>query len=162
MKKEGIPVKITIDIDEKYTETENKKTITYDQKTFAHMINPDQSSRWNDFSKRPHDKQLFSKIYKDCLKKVKIDTEDYSNFDFGEFTLEDYEKVYAVLNHFRMVKHKFGFEKDFAVPTRNGKTAFVHNRKVAFEDDTLVTRASVEGDNTAFGRFGFFTEGYEL
>lgn len=82
---------------EKYTETENKKTITYDQKTFAHMINPDQSSRWNDFSKRPHDKQLFSKIYKDCLKKVKIDTEDYSNFDFGEFTLEDYEKVYAVL-----------------------------------------------------------------
>ena len=82
---------------EKYTETENKKTISYDQKTFAHMINPDQSSRWNDFSKRPHDKQLFSKIYKDCLKKVKIDTEDYSNFDFGEFTLEDYEKVYAVL-----------------------------------------------------------------
>lgn len=82
---------------EKYTETENKKTITYDQKTFAHMINPDLSSRWNDFSKRPHDKQLFSKIYKDCLKKVKIDTEDYSNFDFGEFTLEDYEKVYAVL-----------------------------------------------------------------
>ena len=82
---------------EKYTETENKKTITYDQKTFAHMINPDQSSRWNDFSKRPHDKQLFYKIYKDCLKKVKIDTEDYSNFDFGEFTLEDYEKVYAVL-----------------------------------------------------------------
>ena len=82
---------------EKYTETENKKTITYDQKTFAHMINPDQSSRWNDFSKRPYDKQLFSKIYKDCLKKVKIDTEDYSNFDFGEFTLEDYEKVYAVL-----------------------------------------------------------------
>lgn len=82
---------------EKYTEAENKKTITYDQKTFAHMINPDLSSRWNDFSKRPHDKQLFSKIYKDCLKKVKIDTEDYSNFDFGEFTLEDYEKVYAVL-----------------------------------------------------------------
>lgn len=82
---------------EKYTETENKKTISYDQKTFAHMVNPDQSSRWNDFSKRPHDKQLFSKIYKDCLKKVKIDTEDYSNFDFGEFTLEDYEKVYAVL-----------------------------------------------------------------
>ena len=82
---------------EKYTETENKKTISYDLKTFAHMVNPDQSSRWNDFSKRPHDKQLFSKIYKDCLKKVKIDTEDYSNFDFGEFTLEDYEKVYAVL-----------------------------------------------------------------
>ena len=82
---------------EKYTETENKKTITYDQKTFAHMINPDHSSRWNDFSKRPHDKQLFSKIYKDCLKKVKIDTEDYSNFDFGEFTLEDYEKVYSIL-----------------------------------------------------------------
>lgn len=82
---------------EKYTETENKKTISYDQKTFAHMVNSDQSSRWNDFSKRPHDKQLFSKIYKDCLKKVKIDTEDYSNFDFGEFTLEDYEKVYAVL-----------------------------------------------------------------
>ena len=47
---------------EKYTETENKKTITYDQKTFAHMINPDQSSRWNDLSKRPHDKQLFCKI----------------------------------------------------------------------------------------------------
>lgn len=82
---------------EKYIETENKKTISYDYKTFAHMINPDQSSRWNDFSKRPHDKQLFSKIYKDCLKKVKIDTEDYSNFDFGEFTLENYEKVYAVL-----------------------------------------------------------------
>ena len=61
------------------------------------MFNPDQSSRWYDFSKRPHDKQLFSRIYKDCLKKVKIDTEDYSNFDFGEFTLVDYDKVYAVL-----------------------------------------------------------------
>ena len=82
---------------ESYGDIEKKKTLKYDEKTFVHMIAPEYKGVWNDFSKTPIDTQLFSRVYRDCLNKIKFDTEDYSNINFGLFTLDDFEKVYATL-----------------------------------------------------------------
>lgn len=74
-----------------------KKTDEFDNKTFVHMVHPLRKGHWNDFSKIPLDKRLFLEIIGDCFQKIRVDNEEIVDVDFGEFTLDDFEKVYAVL-----------------------------------------------------------------
>lgn len=98
---------------EKPDRTENRTMMAYEKAAFAHMVEPRKSGRWNDFSKCPSDKKAFAEVYRDCLGKVKGDAEEYSNLDFGDFTLEEFEKVYAVLMALGVMNFNYQYQAAF-------------------------------------------------
>ena len=79
-------------------ESELKKESDISEKElYRYMVDPQCCKFWDltkpTFSTFEH----FKKVYKLSLEKVKSDSDEFGNYDFGEFNTEDFHKVYAVL-----------------------------------------------------------------
>jgi hypothetical protein len=123
-----------------------KPSLKYDEATFRYVIDPLIECTWNDSSKIPTDKKAFTRVYKDCCHKVRYDAEDYSNLDFGSFTLEDFEKVYACLMALGLMNIKYQRRARFRqLGTASPLVYHDRNTLIAFlSDNTKVKRARIK------------------
>ncbi len=79
-------------------ESELKKASNIAEKElYRYMVDPKCCKFWDITDPTLSTLSQFKKVYNFALEKVKSDSEELDNYDFGEFNTEEFHKVYAVL-----------------------------------------------------------------
>lgn len=79
-------------------EDEIRKEHSDDEKQlYLYMSNPEFCKFWDISEPTLSIPSHFKKVYKAALGKVKNDNDEQINYDFGDFTTEEFQKIYAVL-----------------------------------------------------------------
>ncbi len=68
-----------------------------EKELYRYMVDPEDRKFWDLTDPTLSTFSHFKKVYKFALEKVKSDSEELDNYDFGEFNTEEFHKVYAVL-----------------------------------------------------------------
>lgn len=68
-----------------------------EKELYRYMVDPKCCKFWDLTTPTLSTSSHFKKVYKLAFEKVKSDSEELDNYDFGEFDTEEFHKVYAVL-----------------------------------------------------------------
>ena len=76
-------------------------------KLMEYMSSPEYAQKWDEKKQRPKTKTFFKQIKESAYQKILLDAEEKSDYNFREFTLENFREIYAVLLALGVMKFNY-------------------------------------------------------